>query len=58
MKGEAMDIYVIIGDCCGEYISAWVTEERANEKCRKMNAEYMRKYGRENYEVVVTSLNA
>lgn len=53
-----MNIYVIIGDCCGEYISAWEKEERANEECRKMNAEYVRKYGRENYEVVVTSLNA
>jgi hypothetical protein len=54
-----MSLFIIVRwGCCADYQSAWTTEERANEECRALNAEYFRNYGREPFEVIASHLNA
>lgn len=44
-----MNVWIITQDCCGEFVSAWRTEVGAETETARLNAEYRRNFGRENY---------
>ncbi|MGW1231398.1 hypothetical protein [Streptomyces californicus] len=44
-----MKLWVITQNCCQEYVSTWGSEEAAQRETDRLNADYQRQFGRENF---------